>query len=60
MAAGARLDNRAELLQAFAVPVSEQAETRDERLVLEACARWGEDAPLHLLGAWVFAAWATR
>ena len=48
-----RLDNRSELAGAVAV----DGDASDARLVLAAHARWGGDAPAHLLGDFAFAIW---
>lgn len=53
----ARLDNRAELLQALDIPSAEHATTPDGELVRAAHARWGEECVDHLYGDWAFAAW---
>lgn len=60
LVATARLDNREELCDVFAVPVAERPTTPDGRLILRAFQRWGEDCPSHLLGDWSFAAWQAR
>ena len=52
LAADARLDNRDELLRAFAL---DAATTSDERLMAAAYARWGEQWHRHLRGAYAAA-----
>lgn len=47
-----RLDNRAELIAALALP--EDRVIGDGELVLHAWLRWGEDCPNHLLGDFAF------
>jgi asparagine synthase (glutamine-hydrolysing) len=56
----ARLDNRAELLEAFQVPSAEAARLSDGHLVSLAFDRWGEELCAHLLGDWSLAAWDAR
>ncbi|NOZ06701.1 MAG: asparagine synthetase B [Chloroflexi bacterium] len=58
--AEARLDNRDELCDRFAIPAAERHATSDGDLILEAYRRWGEDAPNHLFGDWSFAVWDAR
>ncbi|HYR07254.1 MAG TPA: asparagine synthase-related protein [Longimicrobium sp.] len=56
--ADARIDGRAELvreLRAGGIEASAQAPAAE--LILHALRRWGDDAPLHLLGDFAFAAW---
>jgi asparagine synthase (glutamine-hydrolysing) len=62
LVAGARLDNRGELLGTFDVPGPERADTADRDLVALACRRWGGQAPGRLHGDWQLALWerATR
>src|SRR5262249_15807241 len=55
IAADARLDSRAELIAALGLPSERQHS--DAALILAAYARWGEDAPSHLLGDFAFAIW---
>jgi len=55
--AEARLDNRAELCDLFAIPASERLTTPDSDLILRAFLKWGEACPDHLLGDWSFAIW---
>jgi len=54
--ADARLDNRDELLAELDVGGSPDS-IPDSRLLLAAYARWGEQCPDHLLGAFAFAVW---
>lgn len=51
-----RLDGRGELLRELGLP-SEAKGWSDGRLILEAYARWGRDAPAHLRGDFAFAIW---
>ena len=55
--AEARLDNRDELCDYFAIPYAERLTTPDSALILQAFLRWGEACPDHLLGDWSFAIW---
>jgi asparagine synthase (glutamine-hydrolysing) len=55
--AEARIDNRAELCDLFAIPHSERPTTPDSELILRAYLKWGEDSPDHLIGDWSFAVW---
>lgn len=55
--AEARLDNRPELCDLFAIPYNERAATPDSELILRAYLKWGEESPDHLIGDWSFAAW---
>jgi asparagine synthase (glutamine-hydrolysing) len=55
--AEARIDNRAELCDIFAIPHNERATTPDSDLILRAYCKWGEACPDHLLGDWSFAVW---
>lgn len=56
----ARLDNRAELLQAFSVPAAEAPRLSDGHLVGLAFDRWGDELCSHLQGDWALAAWDAR
>src|SRR5437763_359193 len=49
-----RLDNRQELYRELGVRGEDRAGTSDGRLVALAYERWGEQAPLRLLGDWAF------
>jgi asparagine synthase (glutamine-hydrolysing) len=60
LVAAARLDNRAELCDLFAVPHSERPTMPDGQLILRAYEKWGDECPSHLLGDWAFAAWEQR
>lgn len=53
----ARIDNRDELCDYFAIPHSDRPTTPDSELILRAYLRWGEECPDHLLGDWSFAVW---
>jgi asparagine synthase (glutamine-hydrolysing) len=57
IAVSARLDARSELCDALDLTPDERRHASDAELVRRACVRWGADAPTHLLGDWVFAAW---
>jgi asparagine synthase (glutamine-hydrolysing) len=56
----ARLDNRAELLEAFQISSTEAARLPDGHLVSLAFDRWGEELCAHLQGDWSLAAWDAR
>ena len=56
----ARLDNRAALLEALNVPVSEASGLADGNLVSLAFDRWGDELSSHLEGDWSLAAWDAR
>lgn len=55
--AEARIDNRDELCDHFAIPRAERPTTPDSDLILRAYLKWGEASPEHLLGDWSFAIW---
>lgn len=55
--AEARIDNRDELCDHFAIPHAERPTTPDSELILRAYLKWGEDCPDQLLGDWSFAIW---
>ncbi len=55
--AEARIDNRPELCDQFAIPAAERSTTPDSDLILRAYLKWGEESPDHLLGDWSFAVW---
>jgi len=55
--AEARLDNRPELCDQFAIPPADRPTTPDSELILRAYLKWGEESPDHLLGDWSFAVW---
>lgn len=55
--ADARLDNRDELAAALDLDPRGRG---DGELILQAYLRWGEEAPLHLLGDFAFAIWDDR
>ena len=55
--AEARIDNRDELCDHFAIPHAERPTTPDSELILHAYRKWGEACPDHLLGDWSFAIW---
>lgn len=56
----ARLDNRAELLEAFQVSSAEAPRVSDGHLASLAFDRWGEELCSHLQGDWAMAAWDAR
>jgi len=60
LTSGARLDNRAELCDAFAIPHAERAATPDSALLLRAYEKWGRACCDHLIGDWAFALWDAR
>ena len=55
-----RLDNRGELKQELRRRGIQVRSHTDTELVLGAYQLWGEDSPLHLLGAFAFAVWDAR
>ncbi|MCC7280053.1 MAG: asparagine synthetase B, partial [Chromatiaceae bacterium] len=55
--AEARIDNRDELCDHFAISPAERPTTPDSDLILRAYLKWGEASPEHLLGDWSFAVW---
>lgn len=55
--AEARIDNRDELCDHFAIPPADRPVTPDSELILRAYLKWGEASPEHLLGDWSFAIW---
>ncbi len=55
--AEARIDNRDELCDFFAIPHNDRATTPDSDLILRAYRKWGEACPDHLIGDWSFAVW---
>ena len=58
--AGARIDNRDELLRISDIPSPQYASTTDSNLILEAYMKWGAGCCDHLLGDWAFAIWDVR
>jgi asparagine synthase (glutamine-hydrolysing) len=58
--ADARLDNRAELIQALRMDERPAHELADAALLLAAYAKWGERCVDHLLGDFAFAVWDGR
>ena len=52
----ARLDNRAELLNIFDIPVADASRVSDGHLVSLAFDRWGDEVHSHLQGDWALAA----
>lgn len=55
--AEARIDNRDELCDHFAIARADRPTTPDSDLILRAYLKWGEGSPDHLLGDWSFAVW---
>lgn len=55
--ADARLDNRDELLDLLGLPRSADRPIPDAELIGAAYAKWGEDCPGRLLGAFAFVVW---
>lgn len=60
LVADARLDNRAELIDALGWTDRPSTSISDRRLLLGAYDRWGERCPKHLVGAFAFAIWDGR
>ncbi|HTE20584.1 MAG TPA: lasso peptide isopeptide bond-forming cyclase, partial [Armatimonadota bacterium] len=58
LTADARLDNRRELLAAFALPLDDVCP--DSELILRAYERWGSACPQKLAGDFAFAIWDAR
>jgi len=58
IAADARIDNRADLMEALGVRGI--ATITDSELILNAYAKWGEKCPIHLIGDFSFAIWDAR
>ena len=57
LVADARIDNRDALARTLAIPAGRARALPDTAFVLAAYEAWGEDAPRHLLGDFVFALW---
>ncbi len=63
LTAGARLDNRDELLAQLHLPAgggADGAPITDSQIILQAYLRWGEACVSHLEGDWHFAVWDAR
>lgn len=60
IAADARMDSRAELIQRLAIEVHDLKNTPDNELILHAYRAWGEDCVDHLIGDFAFAIWDAR
>lgn len=61
LTAGARLDNRSELLRELRLETNEGAvPARDGEIILRAYQRWGEECVRYLDGDWHFAIWDER
>ncbi len=58
--ADARIDNRAELLNALALDVANASAISDSEIILAAYQKWEKDCPNHLLGDFAFAIWDSR
>ena len=58
--ADCRIDNRAELAAALAIPDALLAVLPDSQLILAAYLRWGAECPRRLLGDFAFAIWDGR
>jgi asparagine synthase (glutamine-hydrolysing) len=58
--ADARIDNRAELLNALALDVANASAISDSEIILAAYQKWGQDCPSQLLGDFAFAIWDSR
>ncbi len=58
--ADAILDNRDELFDKLHVHPQGRIRMSDQELILLAFLKWGEEAPVHLLGDFVFAIWDER
>ena len=56
----ARLDNRSDLLETFAISSAEARLTSDRHLVQRAFDKWGDGAAHFLMGDWALAAWDRR
>jgi asparagine synthase (glutamine-hydrolysing) len=57
LVADARLDNREALAETLGVAAEALADLPDSALIMRAWRRWGDRAPEHLVGDFVFAAW---
>lgn len=57
LVADVRIDNREELAGAFGLSAADTREMPDSQFVLRAYKTWGEAAPEHLIGDFVFAIW---
>jgi asparagine synthase (glutamine-hydrolysing) len=55
--ADARLDNRADLIEALGIPAGEGRALSDAALILRAYVRWGDQCTARLLGDFAFAVW---
>ncbi|MCM3783260.1 asparagine synthase-related protein [Neobacillus mesonae] len=55
--ADAIIDNRSELFDKLLIRREDQINISDSQLILEAYVKWGEQAPKHLLGDYVFMIW---
>jgi asparagine synthase (glutamine-hydrolysing) len=60
LTADARIDNRRELASVLGIEKSGDSVCGDDRLILAAYQRWGEQAPEHLVGDFAFAVWDAR
>src|SRR3984957_10323218 len=57
LVADARIDNREALADALGVAAEALADMPDSALIMRAWRRWGDRAPEHLVGDFVFAVW---
>ena len=57
LVADVRLDNRANLFTALAIPAEDQADIPDSVLILRAYQQWGQATAGHLIGDFAFAIW---
>jgi asparagine synthase (glutamine-hydrolysing) len=60
LVADCRIDNRAELAEAFGLSAADIRDMPDSAFILAAYKKWGEDAARHLLGDFAFAVWDGR
>ena len=57
LVADARIDNREEVAEALGMAADALADTPDSALIMRAWRRWGEAAPEHLVGDFLFVVW---
>ncbi len=60
LVADCRIDNRAELADAFGLNAANIRDMPDSAFILRAYKKWGEDCAAHLLGDFAFAIWDGR
>ncbi|MBJ6360248.1 asparagine synthase-related protein [Paenibacillus sp. GCM10012307] len=58
--ADAILDNRDELFDKLQVHLKQRVQMSDQELILHAYLKWGEQAPVHLIGDFAFVIWDER